>query len=389
MMLDNIGIIGVGGGGSNSVIDLYDEMASIGKGLNLDFAVVNTDVQAFSLVRNRRITKIVIGAHLTSGGGAGADPVVGYLAAEESEGEIAGWLEGKSMLFVSLGLGGGTGSGASPKILEIAKKLDILTIVFATYPWEFEGKRRQNNSRLSLNSLYEFADSIVIINNDDLGLGDLKAKGVDAKVLIQELFKQVNKYLKFCVLAIASMVLEKSFINIDFNDIKRVLTGSHFGFFFLSESRVNSRMSEDEMASVFVNEIIAKLPDSLALENSKNLVVNVAGNSNTLSVNSVTKALKRVSQLSTELDIIFGLSFNDFIQPGIVQFTGLFTEVGYEQNNISASIDTTDTLSKMLIARKEEMQFQLDEQRLQEADGVLMTRNPYEGPGKKGKKGRK
>ncbi len=387
MMLDNIGIIGVGGGGSNSVIDLYDEMAAIGRGLNLDFAVVNTDVQAFALVKNRKIRKIAIGAQLTSGGGAGADPVVGYLAAQESGREIADWLRGKSMLFVSLGLGGGTGSGASPKILEIAKQLNILTIVFATYPWDFEGKRRQNNSRLSLNSLYEFADSIVIINNDDLGLGDLKGKA-DAKVLIQELFKQVNKYLKFCVLAIASMVLEKSFINIDFNDIKRVLTNSHFGFFFLSESRINSRMTEDEMASIFVNDIIAKLPDSLALENSKNLVVNVAGNSNTLSVTSVTKSLKRVSQLSSELDIIFGLSFNDFIQPGIVQFTGLFTEVGYEQNNISDSIDVTDTLGKMLEERQKEMQFQMDEQRLQEGGG-FMPGPPEPQPQGKGKKGRK
>jgi len=142
------------------------------------------------------------------------------------------------------------------------------------------------------------------------------------------------------------------------------------------------------MASIFVNDIIAKLPDSLALESSKNLVVNVAGNSNTLSVTSVTKSLKRVSQLSSELDIIFGLSFNDFIQPGIVQFTGLFTEVGYEQNDISESIDIEDTLGKMLEERKKEMQFQMDEQRLQ-TDGGFASAPPAPQGGRKGRRGRK
>ena len=332
-----IGLVGVGGGGSNSVINVYDELAS-NPSLNIDYAIVNTDEQALLLAGRRRITKISLG-DTTAGHGAGANPEVGYISAEQSLHKLEPIFRDKDIIFISIGLGGGTGSGAAPVIIKEANRRGILTIVFGTFPWKFEGEIRERNARRSLNSMFDYADSIFIINNDFLN--------DDQSMLIHELFKKTDTYLKYAILTISILILERSIINIDFQDIKTALTKSKFGFFFLSETNLNEIEKTDPLskANAIYEKLCELIIQDLSLKDSKWMVVNISGTETTLSMSVINKVFEKIRQNSPKIQIIFGLSFNEYIGEGIVQFSGLYTNAIYGFNNISDSIDVNDVIT--------------------------------------------
>lgn len=334
-----VAVIGVGGGGSNTIVNLLDSVENLDS-LGVTFYVLNTDLQALEAVGNKRLQKVLLGRRTTKFFGAGASPLRGYEAAIEDEEKIRNIIRGNDIVFVSMGLGGGTGSGVTPRILEIAKEMGILTVVFATYPWKFEGKQRHYNTQLSLNSMYDYCDSLVILKNDDLKKFDEKSKGGNDEQLdgndeqqsskIKELFKIGDRNFRFIVLSILTLLFERSNINIDFNDIVNVLSRSKLGYFFLTQVDVND-VTEKEIPVKVMKGIVNQFSHSVSFKNSDALLVNIGGNEKTLNIQHISPVMERIVKISDkDLSVMMGITFNDFIKPNVIQIIGLFTNVEYQ-----------------------------------------------------------
>ena len=208
--LTNIKVIGCGGGGGNAVNRM------IAEGLkNVEFIAVNTDKQALML--SHANVKIQIGEKLTRGLGAGANPEIGKKAAEESQEEIAASIKGANMVFITAGMGGGTGTGAAPIVAEIAKSMNILTVGVVTKPFPFEGKRRMRHAEMGIENLMKSVDTLVIIPNEKL------LKMADKKTTLLDSFKLADDVLRQGVQAISDLITIPGVVNADFADIETVM----------------------------------------------------------------------------------------------------------------------------------------------------------------------
>ena len=208
--LTNIKVIGCGGGGSNAVNRMIVEGLK-----NVEFIAINTDKQALLLSNANQ--KIQIGEKLTKGLGAGANPEIGKKAAEESREEITASIKGANMVFITAGMGGGTGTGAAPIVAEIAKSMDILTVGVVTKPFPFEGKRRMRHAEIGIANLKEKVDTLVIIPNERL------LSMADKKTTLLDSFKLADEVLRQGVQAISDLITITGVINADFADIKAVM----------------------------------------------------------------------------------------------------------------------------------------------------------------------
>ena len=208
--LTNIKVIGCGGGGGNAVNRMIIEGLK-----NVEFIVVNTDKQA--LLLSQANTKIQIGEKLTKGLGAGANPEIGKKAAEESREEIAEAIKGANMVFITAGMGGGTGTGAAPVVAEIAKSMNILTVGVVTKPFPFEGKRRMRHAEMGLENLKQHVDTLVIIPNEKL------LAMADKKTTLLDSFKLADGVLRQGVQAISDLITIPGVVNADFADIETVM----------------------------------------------------------------------------------------------------------------------------------------------------------------------
>lgn len=204
----NIKVIGVGGGGNNAI----NRMTNTIKGV--DFVAVNTDMQA--LVKSNAATKIVIGEKITKGHGAGSQPEVGFKAAEESEEQIAAAIEGADMVFITAGMGGGTGTGAAPVVAKIAKSKGILTVGIVTKPFAFEGKKRMEQAENGIERLKEYVDSLIIIPNERL-------KDVGEKITLMNAFQVADNVLLNGVQSISELINVPEYINLDFADVTSIM----------------------------------------------------------------------------------------------------------------------------------------------------------------------
>ena len=208
--LTNIKVIGCGGGGGNAVNRM------IAEGLkNVEFIAVNTDKQALML--SHANVKIQIGEKLTKGLGAGANPEIGKKAAEESREEIAEAIKGANMVFITAGMGGGTGTGAAPVVAEIAKSMSILTVGVVTKPFPFEGKRRMRHAEMGIENLMKAVDTLVIIPNEKL------LSMADKKTTLLDSFKLADEVLRQGVQAISDLITIPGVVNADFADIETVM----------------------------------------------------------------------------------------------------------------------------------------------------------------------
>ncbi|MDO4690986.1 MAG: cell division protein FtsZ [Fusobacterium sp.] len=226
--LVRIKVIGVGGGGGNAINDmLYSGVTGV------EYVAANTDKQ--DLDKSLADIKLQIGEKLTRGLGAGADPLVGRQAAEEDIEKIQELLKGTDMLFITAGMGGGTGTGAAPVIAKIAKELDILTVAVVTKPFSFEGKKRANNASSGIELLRENVDSLVIIPNDKLF--DLP----DKTITLQNAFKEANNILRIGIKAVVDLVMGQGFINLDFADIRTTLKNSGIAVLGFGEGEGENR----------------------------------------------------------------------------------------------------------------------------------------------------
>lgn len=216
-----IKVVGVGGGGGNAVGRMVDAGIT-----SAEFVVVNTDKQALLMFDKSKCTTMQIGEKLTNGLGAGADPKKGEMAAEESKDALKKMLEGVDLLFITAGMGGGTGTGAAPVIAALSREMGILTVAIVTKPFAFEGSRRMNNAMKGIEKLKEYVDALLIVPNDKLM--QVLAKNTP----IVQAFKEADEVLRKGIQGISDLIATPSLINLDFADVRNIIKGpcsAHLG----------------------------------------------------------------------------------------------------------------------------------------------------------------
>ena len=231
----NIKVIGVGGGGNNAV----NRMTSSVKGV--EFISINTDMQA--LVKSNATTKIAIGEKATKGHGAGSNPEVGMRAAEESEDEIRQALEGADMVFVTSGMGGGTGTGAAPVVAKLAREMGILTVGIVTKPFSFEGKKRMEQAEAGIERLKEYVDSLIIIPNERL-------KEVGEKITLMNAFQVADDVLRRGVQSITELINIPEYINLDFADVTAIMKDAGYAHMGVGEASGKDKASEAAKSAI-------------------------------------------------------------------------------------------------------------------------------------------
>ena len=309
-----IKVIGVGGGGGNAV----NRMIKTGL-TGVEFYLMNTDAQVLQF--GAAPNKIRLGTKLTNGLGAGGDPKVGEDAAEEARQEITAAIEGADMVFVTAGMGGGTGTGAAPIVARVAKELGILTIAVVTKPFSFEGKRRANQAMQGIDKLKEAVDAIIVIPNDNL-LGV-----VDRKVGLMESFAVVDEVLLRGVQGITDIITIPGLINVDFADVRSVMRASGSALMGIGIGQGEGRAEEAAR-----NAIDSKLLET-TIDGAKGVIVNITGGPD-LGLTDVTKAMNIINDaVQDDAIVIFGAVTDENMQ-GEVKITVIAT--GFEMKSHSA-----------------------------------------------------
>ena len=287
-----IKVIGVGGGGSNAVNRMIE--AGI-KGV--EFIVANTDVQALN--NSNAPIKIQLGSRLTRGLGAGSDPTVGRDAALEDHEKIMDVLEGSDMVFVTTGLGGGTGTGAAPVIAALAIELGALTVAVVTKPFTVEGKKRMHQAERGLAELRGCVDTIITIPNSRL-------KEVEEKISIMEAFRRADDVLLQAVQSISELITESGMINLDFADVKTVMKGMGVALMGIGHAKGDNAAVKAMKAA-----IDSKLLEENSIKGAKGALVNITG-SKDMPLNEVEDALALIhDEAHEDASIIFGTVFDE------------------------------------------------------------------------------
>ena len=291
----SIKVIGVGGGGSNAVNRMVESGVQ-----GVTFIAINTDNQA--LARNKAEIKIQIGEKVTRGLGCGADPSVGEKAAEESRDEIAEAIANTDMLFITAGMGGGTGTGAAPVVAQIARDLGILTVAVVTSPFTFEGAKRAANAERGIRELQKSVDSLIIVSNDKL------LDVVDDNTSFEEAFNMADQVLKFGVAGISDLVAIPGLINLDLADVTRVMKDAgvcHMGI---------GRASGEDRASVAIKQAINSPLLDTTIDGATGVILNFTGGRG-MRLSEIDAASSIVRQAAApEAEIIVGAVVDDSLE---------------------------------------------------------------------------
>ncbi len=308
----NIKVIGVGGGGGNAV----NRMIKSGlKGI--EFITINTDAQA--LYHSEAAVKINIGKETTRGLGAGSNPDLGRQAAEESIDSIKDSIEGADMIFITCGLGGGTGTGGAPVIANLAKEMGILTVAVVTKPFTFEGQRRKTQCDEGFENLKNKVDTLITIPNDKI------LSIIDKKTPLNEAFSVVDDVLRQGVQGIADLITVHGMINVDFADIKSVMENAGSALMGIGYGTGENRASEAAKAAVESPLL------ELSIDGAKGVLFNITGG-NDLSMFEVDEAARVITEAADpEANIIFGAVINDSYT-GEIKITVVATGFDYKQN---------------------------------------------------------
>lgn len=284
----NIKVVGVGGGGSNAVSTMIE-----GNMNGVEFVVANTDIQALNA--NKSAVKIQLGMDLTKGLGAGANPDVGRRAAIESYNEIVEKLEGSDMVFVTAGMGGGTGTGGAPIVAKIARELGALTIGVVTRPFQFEGKRRGKHADMGLQELKENVDTLIVIPNQKL----LAISG--DRTPLTETFKKADEVLLQAVKGISDLINIRGLINLDFADIRTVMQAKGMALMGTGYAKGDNRAVQAATAA-----ISSPLLENIRIDGATGIIINVTGGPD-LSLYEVNEASTLITEAAHEdAEIIFG-----------------------------------------------------------------------------------
>lgn len=310
----SIKVVGCGGGGTNAV----NRMIEAGlKGV--DFIAVNTDKQALSA--SKADTKVQIGEKLTKGLGAGAVPDIGKRAAEESREELSQLLKGADLVFVTAGMGGGTGTGAAPVIADIARDLNCLTIAVVTKPFQFEGKQRMRNAEAGINELKQYVDTLVVIPNDRLL--QVVSKGTS----MLEAFRVADDVLRQGIQGISDLIALPATINLDFADVKTVMESggmAHIG--------IGLGKGENKMVEAAKNAVASPLLET-KIDGARAVLINITGGQD-MGIIEINEAANLIQQAAdSEANIIFGAGIDNSLKDE-VRITVIAT--GFEKNAFPA-----------------------------------------------------
>ncbi|WP_203641911.1 cell division protein FtsZ [Levilactobacillus andaensis] len=287
-----IKVIGVGGGGNNAVNRMITEDVK-----GVEFIVANTDVQA--LEASKAETKIQLGPKLTKGLGAGANPEVGAKAAEESEEQITEALEGADMVFVTAGMGGGTGNGAAPIVAKIAKEGGALTVGVVTRPFSFEGPRRARFAAEGVAAMKENVDTLIVIANNRL------LEIVDKKTPMMEAFQEADNVLRQGVQGISDLITSPGYVNLDFADVKTVMKDQGAALMGIGSANGENR-TEDATKKAISSPLL-----EVSIDGAEQVLLNITGGPD-LSLFEAQAASQIVSDAATsDVNIIFGTSIDE------------------------------------------------------------------------------
>ena len=283
-------VVGIGGGGNNAVNRMIEEQIA-----GVEFIGVNTDKQALQLCKAP--TLVQIGEKLTKGLGAGAQPDVGKKAAEESSEEIANAIKGADMVFVTCGMGGGTGTGATPVVAKLAREMGALTVGVVTKPFVFESKARMNNAIAGIERLKETVDTLIVIPNDKL------LEVVDRRTTMPEALKKADEVLQQGIQGITDLINVPSLINLDFADIQTVMTDKGIAHIGIGQGK------GDDKALEAVKEAVASPLLDTTISGASHVIINISGD---ITLVDASDAAEYVQDLAgDDANIIFGAMYDD------------------------------------------------------------------------------
>lgn len=295
----SIKVVGVGGAGNNGVNRMVEDGVK-----GVEFISINTDKQALELSKASK--KIQIGEKLTRGLGAGANPEVGKCSAEESRAEIAEALKGADMVFVTSGMGGGTGTGAAPIVAEVSKQMGILTVAVVTKPFPFEGKRRMNQADIGIEELKETVDTLITIPNEKL------LQVVEKTTSVTDAFKMSDDVLRQGVQGISDLITEPGLVNLDFADVKTIMLDA--GIAHMGIGRASGEHRAQEAARQAIHSPLLET----SIEGAGGVLINVTGGRD-LGLLEINEAAELVQKsVDPEANIIFGAVIDETIEDEIV-----------------------------------------------------------------------
>ncbi len=320
-------VVGVGGAGGAAI----NRMMESGVG-GVDFVAINTDAQA--LHHSLAPTKIHIGNDATRGLGAGAEPLVGKKAAEESREDISKALQGADMIFVTLGAGGGTGSGAGPVVAEMAKQTGALVVGFATKPFAFEGVKRRRNAEIAIESLRRSVDTLITIPNDRL------LQTIDRHTPLLEAFKVADDVLRQGVQGISDLITVNGLINLDFADVKTVMTNA--GSALMGIGRASGENRAVEAAQQSIESPLLEV----SIDGARGILFNVIGG-NDMTMHEINTAAEAITAAADpDANIIFGATINPDLQGEmIITVVATGFDAAYFQDRSQPSFGTNSSLS--------------------------------------------
>ncbi len=285
-------VIGVGGAGNNAVNRMVEEAIA-----GIEFVGINTDKQALTLCKAP--TVLQIGEKLTKGLGAGAQPEVGKKAAEESIEELKQLMEGADMVFVTCGMGGGTGTGAAPVVAGAAKEMGILTVGVVTKPFRFEAKTRMNNALMGIENLKENVDTLIVIPNDKL------LEIVDRRTTMPEALRKADEVLQQAVQGITDLINLPALINLDFADVQTVMTNKGIAHIGIGEAK------GDEKALEAVEQAVSSPLLETTIKGASHAIINISGDISLMDANDAASYVQELT--GEEANIIFGAMYDDTV----------------------------------------------------------------------------
>lgn len=291
----NIKVIGVGGGGGNAL------NCMVASGVqDIEYIAINTDAKALN--NSKATTRIQIGAKLTKGRGAGNKPAIGQQSAEENKEEIEAALKGADMVFITAGMGGGTGTGAAPVVAKIAQEAGILTVAVVTKPFAFEREQKMAQAEKGIMELKKYVDSLIVIPNEKL------LEGMDKPLTMRESFALADDILKTGVKSISDLIVEEGYINLDFADVSTIMKGAGYAHLAIGHG------SGKEKAKEAANAVIASPLLETSIAGAKRLLINITMSEDILS-SDVDNATKMITDKAADnVEFIFGTAFKEDMQ---------------------------------------------------------------------------
>ncbi len=286
-----IKVVGIGGGGNNAINRM---IASGVRGV--EFIAINTDKQA--LRKCTAPTQLVIGEKITNGFGAGSNPEIGERAAEEAVNEVKKLLAGADMVFITAGMGGGTGTGATPVVARIAQEMEILTVAVVTTPFQFEGRKKMDRANEGIAELAQYVDSLVVIPNERLKLV------TDTRITLMNAFTEADEVLRRAVQSISDLINVPGFINIDFADVTSVIAESGMAYM-----GVGSATGKDK-AQIAANMAIASPLLETSIKGARGIIISISASAD-VGLEDVDLACSMISsECNPEASVIFGVAFD-------------------------------------------------------------------------------